>query len=278
MNSELISCKHCGAQLNGNYCSDCGQKKITNEDKSVGHFFKEFAASVFFAEGKLARTMRVMVGRPGELSRVYILGDRKRYVTPLQLFFFANLIYFVFPIFSTFNTSLSTQLKHLPYSKYVKPIVFEEIEEQGVSYEEYRSKFEKKSESNAKLLLITMVFIQALGFKLLFLRNKKLFFTDFLAASAYFNATYILVLLIALPAVLLGINYMIPIDFGNLSDSFLSFIFLVLIILYLIFFLKRAFQLTYVSSVWRGILIALILIPSFVVYRFILFWFSFYMT
>ncbi len=271
-------CVNCNAEVNGNYCSNCGLKRITSADKTLSHFFNELISSLFFANGKLFVSFKMMLFKPGELTRAYISGNRKKYIAPLQLFFFANLLYFLFPMLSTFNTSLSTQIKHLPYSGMVKEVVANHLKKNSITYEDYREEYEKTSSQNGKLLLVVLVLIQALIFRLLFLRNTQFYFSDFLAAAAYFNAIYILFLLILLPGILLSVNQLYELNFGFLNDLWVSIFFLALVILYLLVFMRNAFQISWQNSFIKSTLLTLSLIPSFIVYRFILFWVTFWMV
>jgi hypothetical protein len=43
---------------------------------------------VFHFEGKIFRTLPMLVFRPGALTRRYIAGERARFVSPLALFLF----------------------------------------------------------------------------------------------------------------------------------------------------------------------------------------------
>lgn len=270
------SCINYGEMLHGKYCSSCGLKQITPEDKKIKHFLSEFFTSLFFADGKILSTLKVILTKPGELTRTYISGNRKKYIAPLQLFFFANLIYFLFPVLSTFNTNLSAQIKGQLYSSIVKEVVRKELIKEGISYQEYRDRYEAKSSENGKLLLITLVLLQAAAFNLLFLKSKTFYFTDFLAASAYFNAIYILVLLVFLPSMVILIDQIVGLDFNVFNDEVLSVTFIGLLVVYLVAYIKNAFQISIKSSILRSIALSLFLIPSFVIYRFILFWVTYW--
>lgn len=265
-------CINCGEELSGKYCSSCGLKQVTSEDKKIKHFFEELFTSLFFADGKILSTLRVIFTKPGELSRTYISGNRKKYIAPLQLFLFVNLIYFLLPSVSIFNTSLSAQIKSQPYSSIVKEAVRNEIQRTGGSYEDYRARYESKSTENGKLLLVIIVILQAAALQLLFMKNKKFYFTDFIAVSAYFNSIYILVLLILLPSLVLFIDTLVPINTKYINETVLSVALLLILATYLFAFLKNAFQITTLSSIVRSFAIALFLIPSFMIYRFALFW------
>lgn len=281
MENVAQNCKNCGSALSGRYCHHCGQKDIKPEDKKIKHFLEELIASLFFADGKFFKTFRVLFSKPGELSHSYISGARQKYLSPLQLFFFANLLYFLFPFLSTFNTNLSTQIKHLPYSPWVKEVVQNHLDSENLDYLEFRENYEQKSGQIAKLLLVILVFLQSGAMSLLFLNRKTLFFSDYLAVSAYFTSFYILVLLIIVPGIINFVDEYITDGITgliNINETVISISFTIIIISFLSVFLKRAFEIGRKEALWKSLVLALLLIPSFMIYRFILFWVTFLMV
>ena len=267
------NCIGCGARLYGKYCHICGERKISKEDKKLKHFFEEVFSGLFYADGKFPRTLILLITRPGTLTHSFISGIRKKYLSPLQLFFFANLIYFLFPILATFNTSLNIQMYGLPYSQLVERTVENHLEKTGTSLEDFRIRYEKRSDSNGKLLLILLVLMQGILLRILFLKRKDLFLQDFMAAAAYFNSFYILIVLVAFPSIYLAIAELFNFQPGNvISESFLTVFFLVFILAYMFFFLRTAFNVSPKSALIRSLVFVAFMIPSFIVYRFILFW------
>ena len=279
MESEKSSCVRCGEVLQGPFCSTCGEKRIESEDKKVSHFLEEIISSVFVADGKFLKTIKLLITKPGELTRSFVIGIRKEYLSPVQLFFFANLIYFIFPIISTFNTSLEVQLNQLPYSNYIRPVVESYLAESQLEMEVFKVDFERTSSSNGKLLLIILVLFQGLFLKLLFIKKRNLFLVDFLAGSAYFYAFYILIILVLFPGLFTLISKAVG---GSLSlimnEVSLSIIFLLAIILYMFILIKRAYDTSNLGAIWRSLLLGLYIIPTFIIYRFILFWITFWMV
>jgi Protein of unknown function (DUF3667) len=91
------SCLNCGASLAGSYCSACGQKAHVH--RTMGAFGHDIAHSVLHFDGKIWRTLPMLVWKPGDLTRRYIHGERARFVSPLALFLFS-----VFLTFAVFNT------------------------------------------------------------------------------------------------------------------------------------------------------------------------------
>ncbi|MFA5964772.1 MAG: DUF3667 domain-containing protein [Sphingomonas sp.] len=90
-------CLNCGTALIGDFCHACGQAGHVHRSlSSIGH---DLLHGVFHFEGKIWRTLPMLVLRPGALTRRYIAGERARFVSPLALFLF-----FVFLMFATIHS------------------------------------------------------------------------------------------------------------------------------------------------------------------------------
>lgn len=80
-------CLNCTTPLAGEFCHACGQSAHVHRTLgSIGH---DLLHGVFHFEGKVWRTIPMLVRHPGRLTRCYIDGHRARYVSPLALFLFA---------------------------------------------------------------------------------------------------------------------------------------------------------------------------------------------
>ncbi|MEQ1688274.1 MAG: DUF3667 domain-containing protein, partial [Sphingopyxis sp.] len=83
--------------LIGAYCHGCGQKALVH--RSITAFGHDLLHGIWHFDGKLWRTLPMLLWRPGELTRAYIDGQRARYMSPLSMFLLA-----VFLTFAVFNT------------------------------------------------------------------------------------------------------------------------------------------------------------------------------
>jgi hypothetical protein len=85
-------CLNCGTALIGPHCHRCGQAGHVHRTlHSIGH---DLLHGVFHFEGKIWRTLPMLVTRPGELTRRYVHGERARFVSPLALFLFSIFLMF----------------------------------------------------------------------------------------------------------------------------------------------------------------------------------------
>lgn len=97
-------CLNCGARLNGAFCATCGQKAHVHRTLSaIGH---DVLHSVFHFDGKLWRTLPMLLLRPGELTRRYVHGERAKFVSPMAIFLFS--IFLMFAVFSFGGSGGST--------------------------------------------------------------------------------------------------------------------------------------------------------------------------
>lgn len=89
-------CVNCGAQLTGRYCANCGQPAFVH--RSLWHLLQEALYNIFNFDTRAWRTLPLLIGRPGTLTRTFIEGKRARYVSPLALFLLC--VFFMFFAFS----------------------------------------------------------------------------------------------------------------------------------------------------------------------------------
>ncbi|MBD8619139.1 DUF3667 domain-containing protein [Sphingomonas sp. CFBP 13728] len=85
-------CLNCGTRLLGEHCHACGQSAHVH--RSLGGIGHEIAHGVFHFEGKIWRTLPLLVLHPGALTRRYVNGERARFVSPLALFLFTVFLMF----------------------------------------------------------------------------------------------------------------------------------------------------------------------------------------
>ena len=103
-------CRNCGQALAGGYCHACGQKRFSDSDRRLAHLVGAAFHELTSLDGRLVRSLRLLLFRPGVLSREYIDGRRARYYSPIGLFVLANVLYFFAPALSDFNLAFIDQV------------------------------------------------------------------------------------------------------------------------------------------------------------------------
>ena len=90
------NCLNCGANLSGPFCAACGQKAHVH--RTFSEIWHDILHSVLHFDGKMWRTLPMLLFKPGELTRRYVHGERAKFVSPMALFLFS--IFLMFAVFS----------------------------------------------------------------------------------------------------------------------------------------------------------------------------------
>lgn len=86
------ACADCGAEVTGNFCSNCGQ--AAHVHRTLLHLGEELLHGVMHFDGRLWRTLPLLILNPGRLTREWVQGKRTRYVSPLAMFLFTLFVMF----------------------------------------------------------------------------------------------------------------------------------------------------------------------------------------
>lgn len=88
------ACLNCGHRFTAprpRFCPDCGQETNVRPPR-IGEFIQQFGGAYFATEGALWRTFKLLLFKPGELTRQYLAGRRKHYVLPLRLYLTVSVV------------------------------------------------------------------------------------------------------------------------------------------------------------------------------------------
>jgi hypothetical protein len=91
--SAASHCSNCSASVSGHFCHQCGQETVLHPP-SAREFMHEFIGHYVAIEGKLWKSLGLLLFRPGRLTLEYINGRRVRYVQPLRMYLTFSLIFF----------------------------------------------------------------------------------------------------------------------------------------------------------------------------------------
>jgi hypothetical protein len=87
-------CASCGQPLEGRYCSSCGEQALDPSKLTVWHFLtRTVIHELFNFDGKIWRTLGLLLFRPGFLALEYAACRRRPYVNPLRILIVTIIVY-----------------------------------------------------------------------------------------------------------------------------------------------------------------------------------------
>lgn len=279
---KVRQCPTCGSQVTSQFCPNCGEKKFGASDLSLHHFFHHALGDFFHFDSKMFGSFRLLFTKPGFLTGEYLRGCRKPYLHPFQLFFIANLIYFILQPFagwSGLRTTLRIQTHMMSYSSMATRMVNARIAAKGVTPEIFAHNFDHAVDVQARSLAIVMVLLYTVLVAILQWRKKN-FFGQHLVFSLHYTAFLLLAVMIGFYGGCYWIFRLAATQNVSLpvlnSDNYLFVVAMAILALYG----ARAIHLVYRDSMQiallKGTILAVALHYVLEVYRFILFLIALY--
>ncbi|MBI3218074.1 MAG: DUF3667 domain-containing protein [Bacteroidetes bacterium] len=272
----LRKCKVCEHEFKGRFCNVCGEKVIGPYERSLREFLDSLLNAFTFLDGKFWRSFKLLVLKPGQLSRNIADGKRAPYMKMISLFFVANFFYFLFPVFDSYNSSLYTQLNSLgTHSIQAKAIVKERVEKDKIEIRDFQRDYQNQSTNLSKLFIVALVVALTIFLTVINYSKQNYFFDHLLVALEFYSFQLIMNLVIIanlfLWIIKIGKGYDWDLGF-LLTDKF----FTILTSLTLIYFLFRQ-QITFYHQKWywaipRAVLLLFLIGQSVHHYRMMLFY------
>ena len=283
MEPDLQTCTNCGATLpNGaSYCPACGQKVLTDDDRRLHALAREVFAEATDMRGRVLPSLFSLLFLPGRLALAYRVGQRRRCVSPIGLFLFANVIYFLIPSLSDFQITLFDQITLQFYSPWIEPIVNDRLgvpsaidawENGSRAMVALANDYELRAADISKTIIVVHVPFIALITALLTI-DKGYRFIDHVAAALHFMA-FVLLYFVFAPMVILPTFRFLLSPFAPESAAWVAF--MGFVAAYIVVMFRVAFELPW----WRAALTGPVFLVSYyavhLVYRLIQFFVVFF--
>jgi hypothetical protein len=280
-NSAPWICPTCDISVSDSYCARCGEQRLGKRELSLAGLGAQAVESVANVDGRVFRSLRALLLRPGELTAAYLRGQRKPYVGPVQLFLVANVLFFVLQTalgFHALSNPLDSHLEDQVYSEWATTLAERRFESKGVTREAYAPLFDRAVAVNAKLLAVVLVPMFALLVSLLFLRSRRR-----AVAHLVFGLHFVAFLLLSLCAMpLVAIPLVVALDLlgasERIADPIVTWILLPLCGVYAFHAFGRVYGGGMTSRALRSVVLAAALIPLIRVYRLLVFLVTLYTT
>lgn len=89
------NCLNCGATVQGRFCQSCGQENVEVKE-SFMHLIMHFIEDLTHFDGKLWKTAKLLLFKPGSLTKLYMEGKRASYIHPIRMYLFVSAVFFLF--------------------------------------------------------------------------------------------------------------------------------------------------------------------------------------
>ena len=172
------ACPSCNSILSTPYCPTCGESPPSARDLTLRGLFVQLVHAFSTIDGRLLRSFRFLVTRPGVLTVSYVKGRRIPYVEPFQLFLIANVLFFAMQSLTNTNIVSSTLDSHLhnqDWQSFAQRLVAHRLEAKQTTLDLYAPIFNQAVVLYAKSLIILMVLPFAILLPLMFYRNRQPF-------------------------------------------------------------------------------------------------------
>lgn len=87
-------CANCGGEIGDRYCTSCGQL-ASDFHRPIWDLVLTSLGDTFAFDGRLWRSVPMLLLRPGRMTRNYLDGKRTRYVPPFRLFLIGSVLFFL---------------------------------------------------------------------------------------------------------------------------------------------------------------------------------------
>ena len=115
---SLDKCLNCGTTLHGTYCHNCGQH-ITDHKMTVKSFILNYLDNAFFWDSQNIKTLRLLIGRPGYLTKEYLAGKFVSQVQPMKLSMFLVLVFLTLFVFFDSDKHINDAMHEITSSEYL---------------------------------------------------------------------------------------------------------------------------------------------------------------
>ncbi len=90
----MAKCLNCETKLIGKFCYHCGQD-ATIHLHTLKSFLADFFEKVVGFDHRALLTLKILFLKPGQLAKDICAGRRQRYYSPVKLYFFSSLLFFL---------------------------------------------------------------------------------------------------------------------------------------------------------------------------------------
>lgn len=174
------TCPSCRLTVATPFCAQCGEEPLVPADLTLRGLAAKLLHAFTSIDARAARSARMLLRHPGQLTVAWTGGVRKPFVAPFQLFLLANVIFFAVQWATgenVFSSSLESHLHHQDWSALAESFVARHLAATPTTLELYEPRFDRAVVLYAKSLILLMALFFALFLPLAFVRERRPFMT-----------------------------------------------------------------------------------------------------
>jgi Protein of unknown function (DUF3667). len=277
---KVWTCPTCAKGRRMRFCPQCGEERLRPDDLSLRDLLAQFLKNTSSIDGKLVRSWRTLLTRPGRLTAAHIGGERRWTMNPVTLFFLANAVFVAMQSVTGVNvlsSPLSSHLHSQDWSAFAQSLIGQRLVERNLTLEAYAPVFDRMALFNAKALIILMALAFAPLPAVIF-RGRHLPAGAHIVFALHLYAFVLLVLsvsvLLAEADILLGGQGLS----SGAVDNVLSILNLLACGAYIYFAIPKVYSANGWLNWASAIVMTFVMAFLFVGYRFVIFLITFYTT
>ncbi|MFD0797687.1 DUF3667 domain-containing protein [Maribacter chungangensis] len=179
-------CLNCNTYVAGYFCPQCGQSVRDNTDRSIGKLLGDFLDNIFFYDNRFLISLRYLFRYPSRITVEFLAGKRKKFVSPVTLFLFVNVIYFFVNPLSDYSISLEDQYTQ-PYAPLIKDWINGRLQNEGLDFSTYSSTYQNMSDTISKSVIIINIPMIALGVYLMAFKKRRFYYDSLIFTFHFFS-------------------------------------------------------------------------------------------
>jgi hypothetical protein len=231
------TCQNCGANLYGNYCSNCGQKSSAIYEKSLKNILQHFIEELITWDSKFLQSLKYLFFKPGYLTHEYVSGRIVRYISPVKLFLFTSFVLFLIMIKSDPN-QYEPLTSGDESENIFRNFILEQENKSEKSKEMYIESFNNYFNDNITLYIFFIMFLFSLILKIVYI-PKNYFYSEHIVFTLHFF-TFVLWV------------FFVSIVLQDLGGEVVLFFIYIIPSVYLFFAIKRVYH----KSSWKALITA----------------------
>jgi hypothetical protein len=280
------TCPTCREERATRFCGSCGEKCLEHHDLTIAGLVGHALESLTHVDGRVVRSVRDLIVRPGALTAAYMRGQRRPYFAPFQMFLVANVLFFVLQSalgFQVLSNDLGSHIgtwkgSRQHYSAIARPIAERRLAATGRTIEQYTDVFNHAVRVNAKGLVAVMVPLVGLVLLASFPRARYPV-TTAIVLALHFLAFFLLLETVLMPVLAIPAGRLLSaLALGWLWDPLTSAVLIAICAAWIYKASRVVYGASATSAALKAAAIAGLLIPIIICYRFIVFLVTLYTT